>query len=67
MKSEVQVLAGPPTNPAGQSVAAIQPAALSAFLVHIEAYYLGQTTIPRPDYLRWIIEQTAPPVEDAAS
>jgi hypothetical protein len=35
MRSQVQVLAGPPPNPAGQSVAAIEQAAPSALLVHI--------------------------------
>jgi hypothetical protein len=35
MRSQVQVLAGPPTNPAAQSVAAIQPAALVSLLVHM--------------------------------
>src|SRR4029453_7535089 len=35
MRSQVQVLAGPPTNPGGQSVAAIKASALPLSVVHI--------------------------------
>jgi hypothetical protein len=51
MRSQVQVLAGPPTNPAGQGVAVLEPAALSVSLVHI-----WSTSCPtrhhRPPYAR---------------